>query len=97
MSGATSKQEVFENLQTILRSESLEAFREEIISLACGSLRFETESDQRNLKGEVIHTAWRLHVAPGYEESWGKVFVSVIDISERKKMEERLRQAERSR
>ena len=93
MSGATSKKEVFENLQTILQSESMEAFREEITVLAEGALRFETESDQRNLKGEVIHTAWRLHIAPGYEESWGKVFVSVIDISERKKMEERLRQA----
>ena len=93
MSGATSKQEVFNNLPTILQSESFEAFREEIVALAEGALRFETESDQRNLRGEVIHTAWRLHVAPGYEKTWGKVFVSVIDISERKKMEERLRQA----
>ena len=93
MSRATSKQELFDNLQTILQSNSLAAFREEMTVLSEGALRFETESDQRNLQGEIIHTAWRLHIAPGYEESWGKVFVSVIDISERKKMEERLRQA----
>ncbi len=93
MSGATSKKEVIDNFSTILQAASLDAFREEIIALSEGAMRFETESDQRNLKGEVFHTAWRLHIAPGYEETWGKVFVSMIDISERKRMEERLRQA----
>ncbi|MCD4671204.1 MAG: PAS domain S-box protein [Anaerolineaceae bacterium] len=93
MACSTSKEEVYKKLTTILQSESVPAFREEIIALSEGALRFDTESDQRNLKGEVIHTAWRLHIAPGYEDTWGKVFVSVIDITERKKMEERLRQA----
>jgi len=93
MSGAANKEEVFNNLPTLLQSSGLAAFQEELIALTEGALRFETESDQHNLNGETIHTAWRLHVAPGYEETWGKVFVSVIDISERKKMEDRLRQA----
>jgi PAS domain S-box-containing protein len=93
MAGSTSKEEVYQNLPTLLQSESLPAFTEELIALAEGALRFDIESDQRTMKGEVIHTDWRLQVAPGFEDTWGKVFVSVIDISERKKMEERLRQA----
>jgi light-regulated signal transduction histidine kinase (bacteriophytochrome) len=33
----------------------------------------------------------RVSIAPGYEASWGKVFVSVGDISERKRAEEEIR------
>jgi PAS domain S-box-containing protein len=93
MAGSSSKEEVYEMLPTMLQDESIPAFIAELVALAGGALRFDTESDQRDLKGDKMHTAWRLQVAPGYENTWGKVFVSVIDISERKKMEERLRQA----
>jgi len=44
-----------------------------------------------------LHGGWRpaerqhaLAAAPGYEESLSKVFVSIIDITERKRMEEAL-------
>lgn len=93
LTAAHSKEEVYKNLPALLPPESLPAFCEELIALAEGALRFDVESAMRTMAGELIYTDWRLQIAPGYEETWGKVFVSIIDITERQKMEERLRQA----
>ncbi len=50
-------------------------------------MRFEAEAIQRTFRGDVIHTALSLSLAPGYKDTWAKVFVSIIDITARVQLE----------
>jgi hypothetical protein len=61
-----------------------------LVALIEGQTRFEAEAVLQTLAGDKMHVIISLSVAPGDEETWAKVFVSVIDITERK-------QAKRSR
>ena len=88
--GAKDKDELLAALPKIFTEDSLAVFREELIMLAEGGLRFESEAVQRALTGEEKHVVFQLIVAPGYEESLGKVLVSLLDITERKLAHEAL-------
>ncbi|MEJ2155022.1 MAG: response regulator [Desulfobacteraceae bacterium] len=87
---AKDKDELLAGLPKIFTEESLEVFREELIRIAEGGLRFESEAVQRTLTGEEKHVAMELIVAPGYADSLGKVLVSLLDITERKMAHEAL-------
>jgi PAS domain S-box-containing protein len=87
---ADSQEQLLEGLGTIFSEESFDIFRVELITLASGGTQFESEAIQKNLAGEKFDTIVRLSLAPGYESNWGKVFVSVSDITERKQAEEEL-------
>ena len=84
---ADSKEMLYDRLDHFVFPDSWDVFREELLALVNGSMRFEREIVQETLKGETIHAVLRLVVAPGYEETWGKVFVSILDITERRKIE----------
>ncbi len=81
-------------LPMVLSEDLLEMFREELIALAGGAPRFESETVLQTLTGEEKRVNLCLNVAPGYEESLGRVLVSLLDITERKKAEEALRESE---
>ncbi|MDD2851915.1 MAG: transporter substrate-binding domain-containing protein [Desulfuromonadaceae bacterium] len=85
-----SQEQLLEGLDTVFSEESFDIFREELITLASGGTQFESEAIQKNMAGEKFDTIVRLSLAPGYERSWEKVFVSVSDITERKQAEEAL-------
>jgi len=70
--------------------DALSVFREGLIHLAEGGLKFESELVQRTLAGEKKHVVMHFTVAPGFEASLGKVLVSILDITERKRAEEAL-------
>jgi diguanylate cyclase (GGDEF)-like protein/PAS domain S-box-containing protein len=89
---AASKDEIIGSLHEVLVSESQEVFKEELIALVEGATQYEAEIAQRTIAGNKILVHLRLTIAPGSEESWDKVFVSVIDITERKQLEARLRE-----
>jgi signal transduction histidine kinase/DNA-binding response OmpR family regulator len=86
-----NKQDLLTGLPAIFTSQSQEVFREEVINLFEGRRRFKGEVVQRTLTGEEVIVAVQYSVAPGYEESWGKVVVSLFDITERKQTEEELK------
>jgi two-component system sensor histidine kinase/response regulator len=85
--GARSKEELYQNLEAIFTDQSLEVFREEIIAFAEGKTRFQRESTCRTLAGDMAWIDLSVSIAPGHEETWSKVYVSVIDITERKRAE----------
>jgi diguanylate cyclase (GGDEF)-like protein/PAS domain S-box-containing protein len=89
---ATSKDELTRGLGRILDKDSLTVFREELIALIEGATSFEAEISQRTMDGSKILGYLRLSVAPGSEETWQKILVSVIDITEQKQLEEKLRE-----
>jgi PAS domain S-box-containing protein len=92
--GARDKDELLAGLSKVLVDEALVVFREELITLAEGGQRFESEVVHRTLSGEERFIALNLSVAPGSANSLGKVLVSVLDITERRRAEEALRESE---
>ncbi len=89
--GANSKKEVLAGLQSLFTQESMIVFSEELITLFQGSQRFESEVSQKTLTGDEKFVSLKLSVSPGYEDSLGKVLVSMLDITKRKKAEEALK------
>ena len=87
---AREKSELLGTLANVLHAMPLEQFEIELIQLANGRLNFEREEINHTLTGEKIHVNVRWSVAPGYEDSLAKVIVSTLDISERKRAEEKL-------
>ncbi len=91
--GATSKQELLGKLDTIFTDQSTDAFKHELIALSNGQTYYQGEIVNRNLNGALIDCIVVFSVAPGYEDSWQKVFVSITDITDRKEMESKLQLA----
>ncbi len=90
----TSEQDFLENLGDTFTSDTYELFAQELVALAEGRTRFAGETVGRTLRGREVNYAIQLSVAPGAEETWSKVLISVSDITERKRAEEGLRAAE---
>ena len=82
---ARSKSELLESLSLVLVEESLNQFRNELIALVSGESFYECEIVQKKGDGELILGLLRLSLAPGYEDTWEKVFISIMDITERKR------------
>jgi PAS domain S-box-containing protein len=93
--GATSVEELFGELSRVLTRESLDNFREELVALWDDKTMFSSEFENQTFTGETKHVSLILNVAPGHEDTLAKVLVSIIDLTERKQMEQRLQQAER--
>lgn len=88
---AKSKSELIDNLGQVLVIESQEEFRKELIALISGKTSYECEIYQKKLTGELIYGWLRLSIPPGYENTWERVHISIVDITQRKESEEKLR------
>ncbi len=88
--------EEFQNgLSLLFSEESYEGFKEALLALSEGTTRFEIDTVNQTLQGDKIHVTVRISAPPGCEENLSRVFVSVVDITERKKVEAALRESER--
>lgn len=85
--GARTKQELLENLDKVFRGEMRRHYTEELISMWQGRLSFEGEGINYGLNGDPIDIYLRWSVMPGYEQTWERALVSLIDITARKKAE----------
>ncbi|KAA3615349.1 MAG: PAS domain S-box protein [Calditrichaeota bacterium] len=93
---AKSKDELLAGLPIVFNKDSLARFEEELIAIAEGRSNCVVESVIKTVNGKekYIHMNWT--VVPGYEESMAKIYISTIDISERKSAEDGLRKASRA-
>lgn len=87
---ATDKAEFFNGLGRIFGPETLASFQEEMIAIAEGRTRFQGESIHHTLTGSKIHVTLSWSIAPGYEQTYSKVIVSIMDITDRRQAEETL-------
>jgi len=92
--GAGDKTELIEKAEQTLVGESFNTLEEALISLAEGKPEFERECVQRKLNGEHFYAVIKSFVPLKESVSFGQVIVSVVDISERKKAEQKLRKSE---
>jgi PAS domain S-box-containing protein len=91
--GAESKEDILAGLDQLLGEEAFDVFRKQLVALAAGHTRFEAESTNQTLAGDVMHISLRLSIPPGHEDTWSKVLISIADTTERKQAEKGQRQA----
>jgi PAS domain S-box-containing protein len=92
--GASSKEALLAGLVDTFTQESFETFRRELVSLWNGGTQMAEDAVVKTLDGELRHVTIYFGVCPGYETTWGKVIVSLVDITDRKQAEEQIRQSE---
>jgi PAS domain S-box-containing protein len=83
---AESKEKLLGSLSQIFVKGSHHAFEEELIAIAENKTEFEDINisrplRSRTLKGDTKYTTLKWSVAPGYEETFSKVLVSIVDIT----------------
>jgi two-component system cell cycle sensor histidine kinase/response regulator CckA len=94
MYAVTSKDQLLRKLDQVLCDESWDAFKEELVVIAEGRTEFETETVNRTLHGDTIRTLMQWSVVPGFERNYSRVLLSLVDITDRRRAEESLRDSE---
>ncbi len=92
---APSKAAIITQLPTYFTAESLAVFREELVTLAGGGTYFESEIQLRIPHLGIRTMFITLAVVPGHERTLSLVLCSFRDITERKQLEEQLRQSQK--
>ena len=91
---AQSKKELEERFAETFGAESHAGFRDELNAIAQGEATFQGETTARSLAHETRDIVMRWRVAAGHEETYSKVWVSIIDLTKRKQAERALRENE---
>ncbi|MBI5248557.1 MAG: PAS domain S-box protein [Desulfomonile tiedjei] len=86
----TTKEDIPSDLTPFLDEESWNVARDALISLAEGKTRFEGEVGIMTLSGEKKIFSLRLSVSEGHEKTLDRVLISLTDITEQKRLEEKL-------
>ncbi|MFW9867632.1 MAG: PAS domain S-box protein, partial [Candidatus Thorarchaeota archaeon] len=68
--------------------------KKEIISLILNNTSYESEVKSKTLNGDPLYLYAKTQIIPGYENSWSKVILSIMDVTERKRIEEKLKNSE---
>jgi PAS domain S-box-containing protein len=91
---APDKATLLKDLSPVFTSQSFESFREIMVALAGGARTYECEAVNRTLTGRKINVLLRWSLLSGTEDRGTHALISIIDITDRKVAEEKLRQSE---
>jgi PAS domain S-box-containing protein len=92
--GAESRSQLLAGLDRILGDEGREVFRRSILALARGERSWESEGVNYTLNGDPIRLALQWSLAPGAGQTWSRVLVSAMDITDRTRVADALRESE---
>ncbi len=96
MYGAPSKRALAESTRAELESdEELEGFVGSVIAFLAGDSDFAYQSQDRKFDGTPMVTSCHLAIPPKYRHDWSRVICNIEDITERTRLEEQLRQAQK--
>ncbi|MCF8278337.1 MAG: PAS domain S-box protein [Flavobacteriales bacterium] len=90
MNAADDKASITSRLKHNFTKDSEKVFLEEFVALAEGKTKYQSEATIIDLKGNSHNLLFNLNVLPGHEDSWSLVLVSVVDVSDMRKMENEL-------
>ena len=88
--GAADKSSLLQGLGTLFTEQSLASFADELVAFSRWQKRFENEIVGRKLNGELVDTLFQATIVSGYEETWGKVFITATNITARKRAQAEL-------
>lgn len=95
MYGAQNKEDFFQGLHKVFHEDTYEFAKEELLAIAERKTLFEGETVNTTLDGNRMNIALKWTTAPGHEENYSRVLVSITDLTEYKRIEEQLHQAQR--
>ncbi|HEJ82987.1 MAG TPA: PAS domain S-box protein, partial [Desulfobacteraceae bacterium] len=84
---ATSKEVFLSGITKVFSMESYEDFIPALIAVAEGRKRLFLEKTHVALDGEVLSVQLHWAVAPGFEDTYGRILVSIVDITGLKRTE----------
>ena len=85
---ASSKHQLMQEMWRLMESTPGSHVREAICRIAEGSLHYESEVEETTLTGETVHAVVRHSVLPTLSDGRTRVIVLVVDITERKRLEQ---------
>jgi PAS domain S-box-containing protein len=88
------KNQIEKGLLRDVPPELLLVNKQELLSFINGDSTFESETVTKTLTGDVINLYMKTLIIPGFEKTWSKVIVSFLDITNRKRTEQKLRESE---
>jgi len=91
---AKTREDFLSGITRVFSTESYETFIPVLMTVGKGETRLFAEKTHMALDGEIIYIQLHWIVPPGYEHTYGRVLVSIIDISARKRTEMALRESE---
>ncbi len=91
--GAESKEELFGSLDKIILRESLNVLKDELVAIAEGRSFFEGESTIQTLQEKKINVLLSMKI-PSEPAKLDSVLVSMMDITNRKRVEKSLKESE---
>lgn len=92
--GARGAEQFLEGLSVIFGKESYDVFREELIAFWKGKSLFCSEATNLTLNGDRLEIFIQVTIAPGFQESWSRVYVAITDVTALKEGIESLRASE---
>ncbi len=87
----TDKAEFMAQVHKMIHRGPFDLIFEEMVAIAEGKTEFQGEGPNDLIDGVLRYHSVRWTVAPGYEQDYRRVIVSIIDVTERKQAEEKLR------
>ena len=81
--GVKTEKELIEGIESIISTGRIEAFKEEILTLADGATHFRGESTFQMASGGYRDLLLDVTIPPGHEDTWDRVYVAMLDITER--------------
>jgi PAS domain S-box-containing protein len=91
---ARNKEELVNGMGRTLLKQTYDIFGEALVALAEGDTQLTAETKTQTLKGNEKHISLTALIAPGYEDTWSRVLLSIADLTERKQAEEELELSE---
>jgi PAS domain S-box-containing protein len=92
--GAGDKDAISRDLPRYFTAESLPAFKREIVTLAGGSPRFQSEVPVVDVEGKPRLLDLSLVIEPAHRDDWSSALVSFVDVTARAKAEADLKKTE---
>jgi PAS domain S-box-containing protein len=85
-----SKEGLLNGLQHIFEEDSLDQFKLQLLAISRGEISLESEVVNRTLKGRRLQCSLRWSVQPGCETTFSRVIVSLLDVTEQRRVEREL-------
>lgn len=91
---ASSKEELLTGLHNIFTEHSIQGFIQQLVALANGKMNNEVLSVIKTLKGNQKDILLSWNVVPGYEETYARVYVATLDVTNEQKAKALLKESE---
>lgn len=83
-----------DNVEKNITDEVFLYNKREFLSFIEGKTNYESEIASRTFTADTIYLYARTSIMPGFESTWSKIIVTLIDITEKKIAEEKLKESE---